>query len=203
VTAYVLTRTARRPRMFQRLRDSLLSQEFDGRILHVVLAETGSDYAEGDHVMHRPPRAREAGRCPYNLHIHDLLTHVAGLEPGWVTFMDDDDQYTSDQSLARMLEPATHPGVMPVWKVQRENGRISPAKWRASPASKEGRICFEGAAHHTTLIGRGPLSTDCWADAHYWQGIHRHAEIAWIDAVLTRPQLDGRAGKGHGRKRDA
>ena len=194
--AYVLTRTAGRPRMFARLRESLAQQQFPGIIMHVVHAEPGSDYAEAD-VLIRGARAT-GGTAPWELHNRRLLDEVARMPPGWVCFIDDDDEYATPHSLRRMLAPATHAGIMPVWRVERENGRISPAEWAGDLSSFDGRLCLEAAAHHTTHIGKATIDANDGADGRYWHQMSQHLRVVWRDEILTRPQ----AGKGRGRRRD-
>jgi hypothetical protein len=196
VIAYVLTRTANRPRMFARLRASLQRQRFPGSIVHVVHAEPGSDYAAADVVV-RGARAT-GGSAPYELHQQRLLDAVASMEPGWVTFIDDDDEYATRTSLARMLARATDDRVMPVWKVERERGRISPASWCGDLGSFDGRLCWEAAAHHTRHIGLATIDANDGADGRYWHQLSQHLQLVWQDEVLTRPQV----GKGCGRRRD-
>ena len=211
--AYVLTRTAGRPKMFARLRESLLSQDFPGRVFHLVHAETGSDYAEADIVIEGPHLPRSFGTAPWELHNRTLLEHLATLvrgtqdrEPthpeGWVTFIDDDDEYVSQHSLARMLQHAS-PDVMPIWRVQRAHHRtqepiLSPRDWEGDLSSHYGRLCWEAAAHHTKWIGTAKIDADDGSDGRYWHQLSQHLTLAWQDEVLTRPQV----GKGKGKRRD-
>lgn len=201
MTAYVLTRTAGRPRMFQRLREALAGQDYP-RIVHVVHQEHPSAYATADHVINGEPAT--GGSAPWELHNKRLLEFVATLAPGWVTFIDDDDTYTSRGSVTTMLRHAVDPGVMPVWRVERERGRISPAEWRADIGTPQGALCWEAAAFHTShvpLALRG-IDADAGSDGRMWHALARHLRIEWVDEVLTRPQREGRMGKGRGLKRD-
>jgi len=182
--------------MFARLRASLQQQVFPGIIMHVVHAEPGCGYAEADVVV-RGDRA-VGGTAPYELHQQRLLDAVAGMAPGWVTFMDDDDEYTTPHSVRRMLANATSEDIMPVWRVERERGRISPAAWMGDLGSRDGRLCWEAAAHHTSHIGLASIDANDGADGRYWQQLRHHLRLVWLDEVLTRPQ----SGKGRGRRRD-
>lgn len=201
--AYVLTRTANRPRMFARLRESLNTQDFHGGIIHVVHAETGSDYATGDVLITSDPLPASLGSAPFELHHQRLLDAVAELPPGWVTFIDDDDEYTSRDSLQRMLAHANEPDIMPIWRVQRAHHKtqapiLSPRDWASDLSSHYGRICWEAAAHHTSHIGKATIDANDGADGRYWLQLSQHLKLVWQDEVLTRPQ----AGKGKGRRRD-
>ena len=216
MTAYVLTRTAMRPTMFGRLRRSVLSQKFDGEIIHLVHAEMdAADYAEGNVVVRAPRLPKILNMtAPWELYNQRLLdtlgsmirgTHDAERKypPGWIMFIDDDDMFTSDTAVARALASAhkTNDQLL-VWKVERENGRISPFEWPGDLSTDRGRICWEGAAHHTKYIGYSKIDGDDGGDGRYWRNLARFLPIVWVDEVIMRPQLEGRAGKGHGRRRD-
>jgi len=217
MTVYLLTRTANRPKMFARLRESVLAQRFDGEIIHVVHAETGhADYAEGNVVVRGPRLPKILNMtAPWELYNQRLLEAVSGMlhgtegakaafPPGWVMFIDDDDMFTSDTAVAEALAQAfVTDDQLLVWKVERENGRISPFEWPGELSTEKGRICWEGAAHHTKYIGYAHVDGDDGGDGRYWRDLARFLPITWVDAVIMRPQLDGRAGKGHGRRRDA
>jgi hypothetical protein len=203
VNTYVLTRTSNRPRAFARLRADLLAQDYDGRIIHVVHSDDPNDqYAEGDIVIHgeRVPRGRHktAPWERYNLALLEAVKYH-GI-PGFITFMDDDDTYTSSKSVATMMRYAIA-GVMPIWKVERENGRISPTEWMSDLNTPDGRICWEASTFHTDYL---PLALAIGidemdgGDGRFWARMSESHQIAWIDAVLTRPQ----EGKGKGRRRD-
>ena len=193
--AYVLTRTAGRPRMFARARESVLAQDY-APIVHVVHQERPSKYARADHVItgHR----QSGGTAPYELHNQRLLERVRTLSPGWVLFLDDDDVFVDAHAVSRIMSLCTSPDIMPVWRVERENGRISPTVWMGDLASRDGRICWEAAAHHTSHIGKAVIDANDGADGRYWQQMSQHLRVAWVDEVMMRPQ----AGKGKGRRRD-
>lgn len=201
---FVLTRTSRRPRAFARLRRDLLAQEYPGEIIHVVHSDDPADaYIEGDIVVRSERlRRRRPTDFPWDqYHLTLLQAVVDDTREGFVTFMDDDDTYTSPQSIARMMTNA-RPGVMPIWRVERERGRISPTTWKGDLNSRDGRICWEASTLHTTRI---PLAHQAGidgrdgADGRFWAALAPHHQLVWQNEVLTRPQ----AGKGHGRRNDA
>jgi len=204
VILYILTRTSKRPRMFQRLRDSIASQNYDGPIMHIVHTDDLSDdYVKGDMIASSPrSRKTEKQTAPWELYNLALLEAVQIYgQPGFITFMDDDDMYSSPHSLSTIADVA-QPGIMPIWKVQRENGRISPAQWRGDLTSNNGRICWEASGFHTnhltTAINIGIDGND-GADGRFWATISQHLQMQWINKILTKPQV----GKGHGRRKDA
>ena len=200
---YILTRTSKRPRMFQRLRDSIATQDYAGPVMHIVHTdEPSDDYVKGDMIVSSPHlRKSDKMTAPQELYNLRLLQAVQEYgQPGFVTFMDDDDIYTSSKSLSTIADVA-RPGLMPIWKVERENGRISPAQWRGDLTSDEGRICWEASGFHTSHLELAlNLSIDGndGADGRFWARMSRHLTTLWIDEILTKPQV----GKGHGRRKD-
>ena len=200
---YILTRTSKRPRMFQRLRDNIASQDYDGPVMHIVHTdEVADDYVKGDMIVSSPRlRKTEKQTAPWELYNLALLEAVQIYgQPGFITFMDDDDMYASSKSLSTIADVA-RPGLMPIWKVERENGRISPAQWRGDLATDEGRICWEASGFHTSHLELAlNLSIDGndGADGRFWHRLSRHLTTLWIDEVLTKPQV----GKGNGKRED-
>lgn len=203
MTVFILTRTAGRPTMFARLRESILNQQFEGEVTHVVHAEEGhADYAEADVVIRGPHLPKILNMtAPWELYNRRLLEAIAHFS-GWVMFLDDDDMFTNETALARAYAQATSPDQLLIWKVERENGRISPAKWRGGLSTPEGRICWEGGSHHTKYLSYAKIDGDDGSDGRYWNQLSKCLPITWVDEVITKPQLEGRAGKGHGRRRD-
>lgn len=207
---YVLTRTVNRPKMFARLRESVLAQQLSGEVVHIVHAENeGAEYATGDVVIRGPRILKNAKRtAPWELYNQRLLDALGRLlragdyEPGWVVFIDDDDVFTSEKALSRAFLHAVDDNALLVWKVERENGRISPFDWPGNLGTDRGRVCWEGAAHHTAYLGYASIDGDGGADGRYWHQLTEILPIIWVDEVMMRPQLSGRAGKGHGRRRD-
>lgn len=199
---YVLTRTAARPSMFERARASVLEQRrtFPGDVVHVVHAEAGfAPYAIGDELV-IGERLERRGRlhAPQELYVARLLRRVLELEPGWVVHLDDDDVFAAPDALERALLPELRPDQMPVWTVEREHGRISPASSTASLSSLEGRICWEGASHYSTRARPEAIDDGDGGDGRYWAALALELEVVRRDVVFARPQV----GKGKGRRSD-
>lgn len=206
MTAIVLTRTANRPTMFARLRKSLLEQTGLDRVFHIVYSDTLTDaYPRGDLVLRgkRLPKTQE-NSAPWEQYHTSMLEVALELFDGkdaFVSFIDDDDMYTSRSSLLTMASHVA-PGVMPIWKVQREGGRVSPFVFGADLRSDKGRICWEASAIHVSDL---PLALSIGidgadgGDGRFWANLADHLEVKWVNQTLTKPQF----GKGHGRRRDA
>lgn len=202
---YILTRTSGRPRMFTALRANLASQPYRD-FLHVVHSDDPNDsYVEGDIVVRGERQPITGTRYGPEAYMRALLQAVKTHgTPGWVLVMDDDDVYAPD-ALTTIASLCGDPDVMPVWKVRRENGRITPATWRGNPSTSSGRLCWENAAFHTKHLDHALnlVEPRDGNDGQVWAGLAARAIPEWHDAVLAHPQLPGRAGKGKGRRRDA
>lgn len=200
MTCYVLTRTSKRPKAFARLRNSLRKQTYP-HIVHVVHSDEPTDtYVRGDIVLHSPRlRATPNSTFPWEVYFATMLAHIKShCGEGWVTFMDDDDVYVNHTAVERMMQYASHPDRMPVWKTIRENNRISPERFGAPLDAPEGRICWESSMHHTNHIGRVEIDGNCGSDGRYWARMSEFLRVVWVDEVFARPQ----AGKGNGKRKD-
>jgi len=204
---YVLTRTSGRPRFFAALRESLRSQDYPN-VIHVVHSDDPADnYVEADITI-------RGGRMPIvpkvywgpELYNARLIRALEGLPPGWVTLIDDDDEYVSNTSISQMVEAAERagPDTMPVWRIVRPSG-LRPRRWM-NPNLAEAKLSWPSATFHTrhltfavSCIGTDPGDGDDWK---FWRRMNVRLPVAWVDAVLTRPQLAGPSGKGRGMRRD-
>lgn len=195
---FVLTRTSRRPRMFAQLRAALAQQSHP--FTHVVHSDDPSDtYVEGDVLV----RGRRLGQCGCERYNATLLKAIRGRD-GWVVFIDDDDRPVDENVLATIASFCTDPSVMPVWRVRREAGRISPGVWRGDLNTPLGGLCWEAAAFHLSHVDKAIAAIDarCGADGRMWAALAKHLAVEWHDQVLFEPQQPGRAGKGYGKRRD-
>lgn len=158
-------------------------------------------YVEADVVVRgsRIPPTRE--RYGPELYQRRLLDAVPG--SGWVVFVDDDDEFTRPDALSLIVEAATDPDAMVVWKVERPNRGVRPKAWMDPDLSAGGKLCWENAAFHTKHLQRARDAVTCehrhGDDWRFWRNLS--LPIAWLDEVLVRPQL-GDAGKGEGLRRD-
>lgn len=201
MTAIILTRTSNRPKMFARLKRSIRDQDFTGRVFHIVYCDDPKDsYATGDLVI-RGKRA-SGGTAPWETYHNEMLAEAVRLFSGqdaFVLFVDDDDMFARHDAISQIFKHV-RPGAMPVWKVEREKGRISPFVWKGDLTQDEGRICWEAAALHIDDVDLSVrIDANDGADGRFWATMAKRLKVEWVDMVMTKPQV----GKGHGRRRDA
>ena len=120
----VITRTSNRPRFFAECRRSVLEQTI--RPFHLVGTDDPNDtYPEGDLVVQLPPRrGRES-----NLHFNDLIRHVPDTHP-FVILLDDDDIFTSPNSLCRIYEVMEEAYKNTYWLSKKELYDFLLVQWR-------------------------------------------------------------------------
>jgi hypothetical protein len=203
VNAIVLTRTSNRPKMFGRLREALRLQEFDGRIYHAVYSDDPSDdYIEGDFIV-RGKRLPKGGRNSFPWELYNLYLMIKVQEsriPGFIIFIDDDDIPNGKNAIQTIVSNAEHDSIL-LWKVERENGRISPFVWENDLNSKDGRVCWEAGTFHTRHLAKAlevGVDDRDGADGRFWYRLSQRLPVKWLDKVLMKPQV----GKGHGRRND-
>lgn len=209
---FVLTRTAGRPSMFARARASVLEQArtYDGWVTHIVHAEDTPEtkaYAEADYlVVGERLERKPTERCPWERYQARLLRAAASVASAalwtnaWILFLDDDDELRPG-ALASVPWSTLGPTSLPIWRTERERGRISPATWRGDLGTLAGRICWESAALHVAALAIVPaIDGDDGADGRFWHALSRRLEPVWLDDLppLARPQV----GKGKGRTSD-
>jgi GT2 family glycosyltransferase len=114
-TVYVLTRTAGRPKYFERCAKSVRDQSYP-YVVHVVGVENddrdtfkyvqAAELRDPEIVTYRPVPAKIANENPrfYNRYLDHLHCYVEELNPeAWITYLDDDDIFTSEHSLQTMM----------------------------------------------------------------------------------------------------
>src|SRR5690606_20385990 len=134
------------------------------------------------------------------LYMRRLLEALRGQPPGWVTFLDDDDTYTSSRSLQRIRELCEAAGVdgMPIWYSRPDK----PARFRGNLATNA-RLNWGNAAFHTThletaisLVRNDRVSRPgrrACGDWWFWLQMAEHLTPLWSREQLVKAQLrDGR-----------
>lgn len=198
-TIYILTRASGRAAGFARLRKSIERLEWPGDVVHVVHSDDPRDtYLEGNcdilikgETLQDVPVPSRSG--PYNYYCNRMLDLVAALEPGWVHFIDDDDEYASPDVFLKMLEGAPKDAVI-VGKVHRGGNVYYPKAW-GSQTSFQTEIPMFWSTVATS--GRWPLTKG--GDHYYTRQLTESFRTLWIEDVLIATTV---AGKGKGSRND-
>lgn len=189
----VLTRTSGRPKAFARCRQSILDQEVDGLVCHLVSTDDPADtYVEGDIVV---PVVRN-GRWSWNDYMNKLMAAVP--DDGWIMWLDDDDRFTTPHSLAVACEQITSPDDLLIWKMKfprrlvRTGTIPRSCQWRRTP--RRGDIASACVMFHSKWRKLAHWPTRSCADYYAITGLYSKLRPVWIDAVLT--ELQGMPGRG-------
>ncbi len=198
-TIYILTRASGRPAGFFRLRESIKNLEWPGKIVHIVHSDDPRDtyirgncdiLIEGETLQDVPVPGRSG---PYNYYCNRMLDLVACLDPGWVHFIDDDDQYADAEVFLRMLKGAPRDAVL-VGKVHRGGNIYYPKAWGTQSSFQTEIPMFWS---EVALSGRWPLTKG--GDHYYTKQLTDRYRTLWIEDVLIATTV---AGKGKGRRED-
>lgn len=195
----ILIRTNNRPKYFQRCIDSIKMQTYKDYVIHI--AHGPSDYYVADIMRGLPRRITEipnrrhpgidvltmavhgAKFFPANDQLNALLGKVPQNERYWIMFLDDDDFFTEDFSLAEIAAHAEKPNQVVFWPVNLK-GKLVPKglNYGNRPVKKD--ICSIGFCFNSTYI---PLIHI----APYKQFDYRLADqlYSWCDSIWTDPNI--------------
>ena len=122
--------------------------------------------------------------APYN-HYLDIMQET--VKEGWISYLDDDDMYTNEKSLKRIVNACIDEDELVIWKVQIENNWVVP-NLSFGKFIKAGDISGIGFAFHSKHlpVEWGYLSYGDFRVAA--QLINKGLKPRWIDMVLTRTQ---------------
>lgn len=186
----VITRTSNRPRAFARARESVLAQEFDGEVCHMVTTDDPNDkYVESDLILKVQPENVE---FPPNLYVNEALALV---ETGWVVFLDDDNIFLRPDALQIIAEHATDVYSLLLFKVKLLGRDIPTYNWCKPPV--EGDIDTHCFAFHAKNRALARFSERYAGDFDSVSRLYEYLEPVWIDKVLAGSQrADGALGVG-------
>jgi len=193
---YILTRTSGRPEFFKKCRKSVKALDWPGPVVHIVHTDDPRDtYIEADIIVKGETFGPSFGDGFYNLYNNRLLKAIPS-EPGWVHFMDDDDEYIEASSLGWLY--ACNRDALHVCKTRRlgvsKNHEIFPALWKKQKSFQT--ECF---AVWSTIAKKYQWWGSKGGDHNYTAKITRKNPIIWHDTIATQSQ----SGKGHGERADA
>jgi len=191
----IITRTHNRKDYFEVCKKSVLSQTAIDRVNWIVGSDVECNYyPEAIRLFTdiRVPVGIPAGmyHAPWNLHLDTLQQEVRS---GYVCYLDDDDMFTNEKSVMRILNAVEEDKLL-VWKVQ-----ITP-QWIVPTTSfahyiKAGDFSGIGMAFHSKHL---PVT---WGNISYgdyrvaWQLQQKGLKIKWLDMVLTKTQKGANNGK--------
>jgi GT2 family glycosyltransferase len=199
----VLTRTANRPNRFERCRQSILAQETDVTIRHLVSLDGPCTYAQGDVLI--PARGKIAPRipadqqrhrnAPYNLFVNDLL---AAVEDGWIFVLDDDDEFLRRDAVAVLAPYLVDENALVVFKFAMGDNKgrqfIMPkAHGRGLIMNDVPSSCYVYHSRHKDLgLWHSKYAGDFFAASN----LAEELRIVWLDEVLAGTQSGPSEGRG-------
>jgi glycosyltransferase involved in cell wall biosynthesis len=192
---YILIRTSRRPEFFGRLLESIKSQTYKNIVTIVHTDDPRDSYVEGDIIIKGKVHAQNVGSAPYNLYNNELLKAIPHDKPGWIHFIDDDDIYTSDDIIEKMVDKCKKDHLN-VCHVMRWNNKIFPEKWLVQKSFQT--ECF---IVHTDYGRKAKWWSNKGGDHYYSKQLTQILPINWIENILICKIQEGL--KGHGNRYDA
>jgi glycosyltransferase involved in cell wall biosynthesis len=186
----ILTRTSKRPNFFKECVESVNSQTY-GNIRHIVCADDQESLAYAKKMIpdaflvKKKPRLTKYGtmHAPYNLYCNELLSKV---EEGWIMFLDDDDLFTSNKAIEKIMNFNPNNDDLLLWKVQFPY-RVVP---NASNFGKHivcGDISGIGCMFHKDYIWAAQWDEVKASDYRMIQKLCMLVRrIMWIDGILTK-----------------
>jgi len=193
VLVNVITRTHNRPKYFKVCRDSILNQSHEN-INHIVGSDVECDYYDciklklSDGVSPKPDVGTYA--APWNLHLNELGKHA---KEGWVMYLDDDDKFTSLDSLKIILSHVDNEDQILLWRVD-INGWIVPSDDKFGKVIAPGNISGIGFMFHTKHL---PVDWGSWSYGDYrvLRQLSKKLKQKWINLILTQTQGKPNNGK--------
>lgn len=189
---YILIRTSRRPEFFKRCFESIKNQTYKNIVTIIYSDDPRDTYVEGDIIIKGKTYGRNVGSAPYNLYNNDLIKKIPNI-PGYVHFMDDDDEYTENDVIGKMISKCKKDHLN-VCHVMRWNNKIFPEKWGEQKSFQT--ECF---FIHTDYVNKAKWWANKGGDHYYTRQLTEILPINWIENILL---CRAQEGKGHGNKLD-
>jgi len=189
---YILIRTSGRPLFFKRMMETIKNQTYKNIVTIIHSDDPRDQYINGDIIVKGPVYGPEFGDGTYNLYNNRLLRTIPS-GPGWYHFIDDDDEYNSNDVIEKLVENSKKECVN-VAKVSRWNKTIWPKNWGTQKSYQT--ECFFLHTDHK-------LKAQWWGnsggDHHYSKQLTKTLPINWIENLMI---CKAQEGKGHGAKKD-
>lgn len=197
----ILTRTSNRPEYFKECMESVRSQTYENYV-HVISVDDDStlEYVQPEIKGHDrsfgvviPKIPRENwDHFPYNTYINHMMDNVDG---GWIMFLDDDDLFTSKESLEKISERLIDEDTLYIWKVEFPDKVLPSISFGHTPTY--GDIASIGWSFHSKHKDIAQWDDKKAADFRCVRDLAKHLKTEWIDLVLTKINYDiGWGGSG-------
>lgn len=185
---YVLTRTSGRPKFFERCRRSVSALTWPGGVTHIVHSDDPRNerYIEADILIRGEAHGPYMGGAPYNLYNNRLIKAIPG--PGWVHFIDDDDEYVAPDVFERLLEDGRKDRIH-IGRVSRGGDIVWPQSWKNQKSFQTECFCM-----WSDIAKKGKWWADKGGDHHYTRQLTKRYSLTWVDMMLVQAQN----GKSHG-----
>ncbi len=211
---YVLTRTAGRPKFFEKCAQSVFDQSYPD-VVHVIGYE--SDDAATRAYIDKSTHLREPilvgypagspdsdGQIFYNRYFTDIYKRLEHLgAENWITYLDDDDVFQDEHALQALQDAVKPPTRMVIGRAD-WNG-IFPAHDQMGVRPHYNSIATSGWMFRASLLPYAHWRTDIHSNWVVAQNIYDQLEpweVEWVDKVLARMQRPDGSG-GHGARDDA
>lgn len=182
---YILTRTYRRPRLFQECVDSILSQQYP-KIRHIVSyddADTLVYVKKYTHPYKVVDLTQKKKKYHPNQYIDFLYEHIPQQEPGWVLVLDDDDKFMTPNAIGYLLSHLKDATSMPIWMLYRPDKYIYPRDKSTPIVGEIGSCCY---IYHSSMIQKGFWKGDSIGDFSFFKHLFGHVKKHdYIDLPLT------------------
>lgn len=198
----ILTRTSNRPNYFKKCIDSVNKQTYTN-IRHIISVDDKPSIGyvekeECEYISIDRINKKKHNDAPYNLYLNKLNKKVID---GWVMYLDDDDEFISDESLKQIVSNIKNENQLLLWRVKFPN-RLIPENihWGKKPSITH--ISMIGFMYHSKYINRIEFDDQRCADYRYISTLYNMVdEVVWIDNVYTGIQRTGGMG-GLGKRDD-
>ena len=191
---YILIRTSRRPVFFKKCMESIQSQTYKNIITIVHTDDPRDEYVTGDIIIKGCKLTRSYGNGTYNIYNNRLLKAIPSDVPGWCHCIDDDDMYSSNDVIERLVFNAKKDHVN-IGRVIRWNGEIFPKSWGTQKSYQT--ECF---FMYSDYAKRAKWPANTGGDHYYSKQLTKVMPINWIENLII---CQAQEGKGHGWKLDA
>jgi len=194
---YVLTRTSNRPNSFEKCLKSVRTQTYK-KIKHIVTVDNLKDlnYVQKHKispiVINKENISKEKDisnprtgkRFLPNLYLNKM---ISTLDDGWIIILDDDDYFSNNQSVEKIVSHIKYPTDIIFWQMQYPNSRVLPTLVDFNKVPKLGKIGSPCFTIHTSIAKQ--LKFDGWKCGDYrfiLKAFNKTSHKKWIPQPLIK-----------------